>query len=123
MVASANQIMPSMRICGGDDDNRTGAEPAPIGGPALRPGFESFVGPHDVATRHGLTMGELARFYQRQRAPGVALEVIPCEGWARGRTFAGRTPIRDRRGATRSARRRQSGSGTTPVRAHLGGTP
>jgi hypothetical protein len=39
--------------------------PNPIGGrevegPALRPGFESFCGVHDVAVRHGLTVGELA---------------------------------------------------------------
>lgn len=66
--------------------------PNPLGGlavegPALRVGFDSFVGPHNIATRHGLTMGELARFYQKERAPNVRLEVIPCEGWARGQTF------------------------------------
>lgn len=66
--------------------------PNPLGGfavegPALRPGFESFVGPHDIATRHGLTMGELALFYQTHRVPNVRLEVIPCEGWTRGLTF------------------------------------
>lgn len=62
--------------------------PNPLGGfavegPALRSGFESFVGPHDIATRHGLTMGELARFYQTHRVPNVQVEVIPCEGWTR----------------------------------------
>ncbi|MDY3558011.1 DUF1343 domain-containing protein [Gemmata sp. JC673] len=66
--------------------------PNPLGGlavegPALRAGFESFVGPHNIATRHGLTMGELALFYQKHRAPNVRLEVIPCEGWARGSEF------------------------------------
>src|SRR5260370_12000723 len=30
-------------------------------GPASRPGFESFVGLHPVATRHGMTIGQLAR--------------------------------------------------------------
>jgi uncharacterized protein YbbC (DUF1343 family) len=59
--------------------------PNPLGGvqvegPALRPGFESFVGPRNVPTRHGLTMGELARRYS---APGLQLEVIPCDGWRR----------------------------------------
>lgn len=58
--------------------------PNPLGdaieGPALKAGFESFVGPHDIATRHGMTMGQLARFYQRHRAPGVRLEVIDCDG-------------------------------------------
>jgi uncharacterized protein YbbC (DUF1343 family) len=41
--------------------------PNPIGdaveGPALQKGFESFVGAHDLATRHGLTIGELAMLY------------------------------------------------------------
>ena len=41
------------------------AEAAEIAGVArvklLRPGFESFVGPQPVPTRHGLTMGELSR--------------------------------------------------------------
>jgi uncharacterized protein YbbC (DUF1343 family) len=58
--------------------------PNPLGhaieGPALKAGFESFVGPHDIPTRHGLTMGQLARFYQRVRVPGVRLEVIECDG-------------------------------------------
>jgi uncharacterized protein YbbC (DUF1343 family) len=66
--------------------------PNPLGGlvvegPALRPGFKSFVGPHDIATRHGMTMGELARFYVAERGLDVALDVIPCEGWRRGMTF------------------------------------
>jgi uncharacterized protein YbbC (DUF1343 family) len=60
--------------------------PNPLGGvaiegPALRAGFESFVGPHNVPTRHGLTMGELARFYRARRVPNVELEVIACGGW------------------------------------------
>jgi uncharacterized protein YbbC (DUF1343 family) len=62
--------------------------PNPLGGvevegPALRPGFESFVGPENVPTRHGLTMGELARLYQKRRVPNVALDVIACDGWRR----------------------------------------
>ncbi len=67
--------------------------PNPIGGvavegPALRAGFESFVGPHNIPTRHGLTIGELARFYQKHRVPHVSLEVIACEGcWNRACYF------------------------------------
>ena len=57
--------------------------PNPLGlvveGPAIHPGYESFVGPHDIATRHGLTLGELARFYRAERAIGVDLTVIRCE--------------------------------------------
>ena len=68
--------------------------PNPLGGlvvegPALASGFESFVGPYNTATRHGLTLGELARFYQVQLGLDPAiLEIIPCEGWRRGMYFA-----------------------------------
>ena len=67
--------------------------PNPLGGlavegPALRPGFESFVGPHDLATRHGMTLGELAQFYQAERKlDQAALEIIRCEGWRREMFF------------------------------------
>jgi len=63
--------------------------PNPIGGravegPALRPGFESFCGVHDVAVRHGMTVGELAGLYRDERGLDLALTVIPCRGWRRG---------------------------------------
>jgi uncharacterized protein YbbC (DUF1343 family) len=63
--------------------------PNPIGGllvegPALRPGFESFCGLHDLAPRHGLTVGELARLFQAERGLDVDLQVVECEGWRRG---------------------------------------
>lgn len=66
--------------------------PNPLGGievegPTLRPGFESFVGLHPVAIRHGLTIGELARLYQAERVPTADLLVIPCEGWRRDMAF------------------------------------
>jgi uncharacterized protein YbbC (DUF1343 family) len=66
--------------------------PNPIGGalvegPRLRPGFESFCGLHDVAVRHGLTVGELARLFVADRKLDLALEVVPCEGWRRGMPF------------------------------------
>jgi uncharacterized protein YbbC (DUF1343 family) len=63
--------------------------PNPIGGravegPALSPGFESFCGVHDVAVRHGLTVGELAGLYREERRLDIALTVIPCRGLRRG---------------------------------------
>jgi uncharacterized protein YbbC (DUF1343 family) len=63
--------------------------PNPIGGtavegPRLRPGFESFCGAHDVAVRHGLTVGELASLYREERGLDLALTVVPCRGWRRG---------------------------------------
>src|SRR5262249_15395110 len=67
--------------------------PNPLGGeavegPTLRPGFESFVGLHPVPVRHGLTVGELARLYHAERGLRGELEVVPCEGWQRGQSFA-----------------------------------
>jgi uncharacterized protein YbbC (DUF1343 family) len=66
--------------------------PNPLGGaivegPLLRSGYESFVGIHPLVTRHGMTIGELARLYQAERNLSVELEVIPCEGWRRDWDF------------------------------------
>lgn len=63
--------------------------PNPIGGalvegPALRPGFESFCGLHDLAPRHGLTVGELAELFRAERKLDVELSVVECQGWRRG---------------------------------------
>jgi uncharacterized protein YbbC (DUF1343 family) len=52
-----------------------------VEGPTIRPGFESFVGIHPIPTRHGLTIGELARLYKGERGIGVDLRVIGCELW------------------------------------------
>jgi uncharacterized protein YbbC (DUF1343 family) len=66
--------------------------PNPIGGsevegPAMQPGFDSFVGAHPICTRHGLTIGELARLYRAELGLSVELDVIPCEGWRRAMYF------------------------------------
>jgi uncharacterized protein YbbC (DUF1343 family) len=66
--------------------------PNPLGGevvegPMLQSGYESFVGIHSLVTRHGMTIGELARLYQAERKLGGELVVIPCEGWRREMDF------------------------------------
>ncbi len=66
--------------------------PDPIGGvlvegPRLRPGFESFCGLHDVAVRHGMTVGELALLFREERRMDLDLEVVPCRGWRRPAGF------------------------------------
>ncbi|MBP7948986.1 MAG: DUF1343 domain-containing protein [Verrucomicrobiales bacterium] len=67
--------------------------PNPLGGltvegPAVRKGFESFVSVHNLATRHGLTMGELALLYEKELGLDRGeLRIIPCEGWKRGDCF------------------------------------
>jgi uncharacterized protein YbbC (DUF1343 family) len=64
--------------------------PNPLGGelvegPAVRMGYESFVGAHDIAIRHGLTIGELARLYAADLGlDAAAVDVVRCDGWQRG---------------------------------------
>jgi uncharacterized protein YbbC (DUF1343 family) len=60
---------------------------AAVEGPALAPGYQSFVGMHPLATRHGMTMGELARLYQKELGLTGELLVIPCTGWRRDGDF------------------------------------
>ena len=59
--------------------------PNPIGRPVeglrLRPGEESFVGAGALPMRHGLTMGELARWFVRTLRLDVECEVVTMEGW------------------------------------------
>lgn len=54
-----------------------------IEGNRLEPGFETFVGIHPVLSRHGLTMGELAKLYNAEQHIGADLTVVPMEGWRR----------------------------------------
>jgi len=53
----------------------------PIEGLALRPGWESFVGAGPLPMRHGLTLGELARWFVRMLRLDVECEVVAMEGW------------------------------------------
>jgi len=59
--------------------------PNPVGRPVeglrLRPGHESFVGAAPLPMRHGLTMGELARWFVQTLALDVEHVVVPMEGW------------------------------------------
>ncbi len=66
--------------------------PNPIGGltvegPLLDDKLESFVGYHPLPLRHGMTIGELARLFNRERKIDADLEVIPIEGWNRSDLF------------------------------------
>ena len=59
--------------------------PNPVGreieGLRLRPGRESFVGAGPMPMRHGLTLGELARWFAHTLKLDVELEVVGMEGW------------------------------------------
>src|SRR5574338_568996 len=56
----------------------------PVEGTLLRPGWESFVGAGPLPMRHGLTMGELARWFVATLKLDVECEVVAMEGWQPG---------------------------------------
>ena len=53
----------------------------PVEGLTLRPGWESFVGAGPLPMRHGMTMGELARWFVATLGLNVDCRVIEMEGW------------------------------------------
>jgi uncharacterized protein YbbC (DUF1343 family) len=60
--------------------------PNPIGRPVegltLRGGWESFVGAGPLPMRHGLTLGELARWFVGRLRLDVECEVVTMQGWS-----------------------------------------
>ncbi len=63
--------------------------PNPIGGgymqgPIADEGRASFVSYWKTPVRHGMTVGELARLFNSERAIGAKLSVVKMEGWLRG---------------------------------------
>jgi len=75
--------------------------PNPIGGraygPMMTPGYTSGVGRKEIVQQHGMSVGELARYYNAEFLPAEAgrpvhLEVIACRGWS-GRLRAGDTDL------------------------------
>jgi uncharacterized protein YbbC (DUF1343 family) len=66
--------------------------PNPIGGldvdgPIADTDKLSFTSYHTIPTRHGLTIGELAQLFNKQRNIGADLRVIKMEGWRRSMWF------------------------------------
>ncbi len=58
-----------------------------VEGNVVQPGFESFVGAWPLAVRHGMTVGELARWFQQRMGIACDVEVVRCDGWRRGDWF------------------------------------
>ncbi|MBA2921234.1 DUF1343 domain-containing protein [Sphingomonas sp. MAH-20] len=56
----------------------------PIEGLTLREGWESFVGAGPMPMRHGLTLGELGRWFIEQLKLDVDYKVIEMRGWRPG---------------------------------------
>lgn len=66
--------------------------PNPLGGelvdgPMLDEKYRSFVGYINVPYCHGMTVGELARYFNEEYKVGCKLTVIPMSGWKRSMTF------------------------------------
>lgn len=59
-----------------------------VEGPVLEESLRgSFIGYFALPTRHGMTMGELARLYNEHFKIGCRLEVVKMEGWSRSMYF------------------------------------
>ena len=58
-----------------------------IEGPVLDPGMSSFVGMYPLPLRHGMTVGELAGYFNQEMAIGCRLSIVPMEGWNRSMYF------------------------------------
>lgn len=58
-----------------------------VEGPISQPGLENFNDYYPVPLRHGMTLGELAQFFDKEKKIGARLRVIPMEGWLRGDWF------------------------------------
>lgn len=53
----------------------------PVEGLTLRPGCESFVGAGPIPMRHGLTLGEMSRWFVDYFHLDVDCRVVPMSGW------------------------------------------
>ncbi len=58
-----------------------------VEGPVLEPEYSSFVGLYPLPLRHGMTIAELAGYFNRQMGIGCRLQVVPMRGWQRHMFF------------------------------------
>jgi uncharacterized protein YbbC (DUF1343 family)/CubicO group peptidase (beta-lactamase class C family) len=56
---------------------------AVVQGPVLDPGLRSFIAYYPLPVRYGMTAGELAQLFNREKAIGVKLHVVRMEGYRR----------------------------------------
>ena len=59
-----------------------------VDGPMLDDNWRSFIGYVNVPYCHGMTIGELARFFNGEYHVGCKLKVIPMRGWKRSMSYA-----------------------------------
>ena len=60
---------------------------AVVQGPVADAGHETFTNYFPLPVRHGMTMGELAQFFNDERGIHAQLSVSPLQGWMRGDWF------------------------------------
>ena len=58
-----------------------------VDGPMLDEKWRSYIGYINVPYCHGMTIGELASFFNREYKVGCKLEVIPMQGWKREMSY------------------------------------
>jgi len=58
-----------------------------VDGPMLEDKWRSFIGYINVPYCHGMTIGELASFFNEEYKVGCKLKVIPMKGWKRGMSY------------------------------------
>lgn len=59
-----------------------------VDGPLMEEECRSFLGYINIPYYHGMTIGELARLFNREYKIGCNLTVVPMQGWKRGMTFS-----------------------------------
>ena len=80
MAACAEASVPLIVL---DRPNPLGGDLTAAEGPVLDMAHRSFIGEDRIPIRHQLTLGELARLWERERYPEASLRVIACTGWTR----------------------------------------
>ena len=83
MQAAAKKSIPFVVL---DRPNPIGGEI--VEGALLDPAFKSFVGMYPIPARHGMTVGELATFFNKEFGIGVNLIVAQTANWRRSQWFA-----------------------------------
>lgn len=58
-----------------------------VDGPMMQDKWRSFLGYINVPYCHGMTIGELARFFNEEYKIGCTLHIIPMSGWKRTMTY------------------------------------
>lgn len=63
-----------------------------VEGPVLEDQYSSFIGEYPIPVRHGMTVGELAKLFNREFEIGADLTVVKMDGWKRN-MYYDETPL------------------------------